>query len=44
MQQIMLARGELWLNMQTKFDLWQAETKLHDELSRMKRLESLEIV
>lgn len=33
--------AQLWLDMQTKFDLWQAETKLHDELGQMKQLESL---
>jgi hypothetical protein len=27
--------------MQTKFDLWHAEAKLHDELGQMKRLEYL---
>ena len=32
---------QLWLDLQTKFDLWQAEAKLHDELGQMKRLESL---
>ena len=31
---------QLWLEMQAQFDLWQAEAKLHDELSQMKRLES----
>jgi addiction module HigA family antidote len=35
--------AQLWLDMQTKFDLWQAETKLHDELGQMKRLESVAI-
>ena len=33
--------AQLWLDMQTKFDLWQAEAKLHDELGQMKRLESV---
>jgi addiction module HigA family antidote len=33
--------AQLWLDMQTKFDLWQAQAKLHDELVQMKRLESL---
>ncbi len=27
--------------MQTHFDLWQAQTKLHDELDQMKRLHAL---
>ena len=35
--------AQLWLDMQTKFDLWQAETKLHDELGQMRRLKSLEM-
>ena len=35
--------AQLWLDMQTKFDLWQAEAKLHDELGQMKQLESLAI-
>ena len=35
--------AQLWLDMQTKFDLWQAEAKLHDELGQMKRLESAAI-
>ena len=30
--------AQLWLDMQTKFDLWQAEAKLHDELGQMKPL------
>jgi addiction module HigA family antidote len=33
--------AQLWLDMQTKFDLWQAQAKLHDELGQMKRLESV---
>jgi plasmid maintenance system antidote protein VapI len=33
--------AQLWLDMQTKFDLSHAEAKLHDELGQMKRLESL---
>ena len=33
--------AQLWLDMQTKFDLWQAEAKLHDYLGQMKRLESV---
>lgn len=35
--------AQLWLDMQTKFDLWQAEAKLHDELGQMKRLKSAAI-
>ena len=35
--------AQLWLDMQTKFDLCQAEAKLHDELCQMKLLESLVI-
>ena len=31
--------AQLWLDMQTKFDLWQAEARIHDELSQMKPLE-----
>ena len=30
---------QLWVDMQTKHDLWRAEEKLHEELSRMRRLE-----
>ena len=33
--------AQLWLDMQTKFDLWQAEAKIHDELGQMRRLEQL---
>ena len=33
--------AQLWLHMQTRFDLWQAEAKLHDELGQMKPLEQL---
>ena len=33
--------AQFWLDMQTKFDLWQAQAKLHDELVQMKRLESV---
>ncbi len=32
---------QLWLEMQTKFDLWQAEAKLHDELGQMRPLEQV---
>ena len=27
--------AQLWLDMQTQFDLWHAEVKLHDELGQM---------
>ena len=30
--------AQLWVDMQTKYDLWQAETKLHDVLKRMQRI------
>ena len=30
--------AQLWVDMQTKYDLWQAEAKLHDELGRMRPL------
>ena len=33
--------AQLWLDMQTKFDLWQAQTKLHDELGQMRPLKPL---
>ena len=33
--------AQLWLDMQTKYDLWQAEAKLHEELCQMKPLEHL---
>jgi addiction module HigA family antidote len=33
--------AQLWLDMQTQHDLWQAEAKLHDELGRMKPLAPL---
>lgn len=35
--------AQLWLDMQTKFDLWQAQAKLHDELVQIKRLEYVAI-
>ena len=31
--------AQFWLDMQTKFDLWQAEARIHDELGQMKPLE-----
>lgn len=30
--------AQLWVDMQTKYDLWQAETKLHDVLKGMQRI------
>ena len=30
--------AQLWLDMQSQFDLWQAKTKLGDELNKMKPL------
>ncbi len=30
--------AQLWLDMQSKFDLWQAEARIHDELGQMKPL------
>ena len=33
--------AQLWLDMQTQFDLWHAEAKLHDELGQMKPLDQL---
>jgi addiction module HigA family antidote len=30
-----------WIDMQTQFDMWQAQTKLHDELKKMKPLRYL---
>ena len=30
--------AQLWMDMQTKFDLWQAEARIHDELGRIKQL------
>ena len=30
--------AQLWVDMQSKYDLWQAETKLGDELGRMRPL------
>jgi len=31
--------AQLWLDMQTRFDLWHAEAKLHDELGQMTPLQ-----
>jgi addiction module HigA family antidote len=36
--------AQLWLDMQSKYDLWQAEAKLHDELIQMQRLNQLALV
>jgi plasmid maintenance system antidote protein VapI len=33
--------AQLWLDMQTRFDLWHAEAKLRDELGQMKPLDQL---
>lgn len=33
--------AQLWLDMQSKYDLWQAEAKLHNELIQMRPLEQL---
>jgi plasmid maintenance system antidote protein VapI len=33
--------AQLWLNMQSKYDLWQAEAKLHNELIQMQPLDQL---
>ena len=30
--------AQLWVDMQTKYDLWQAEAKLHDVLQQMHRI------
>ena len=30
---------QLWLDMQTRHDLWRAEQKLHEELLHMRRIE-----
>ncbi len=35
--------AQLWLDMQTQFDLWQAQAKLHKELGRMKPLEQVAV-
>ena len=35
--------AQLWLDMQTKYDLWQVEEKLHDVLKGMRRLDQLAI-
>ena len=36
--------AQLWVDMQTKYDLWQAEAKLHDVLVKMRRLDHLAFV
>ena len=33
--------AQLWLDMQSKYDLWQAEAKLHNELIQMQPLNQL---
>ena len=33
--------AQLWVDMQSRYDLWQAEIKLHDELLEMRPLELL---
>ena len=33
--------AQLWVDMQSKYDLWHAEAKLHDELIHMQPLEPL---
>ncbi|MCX8518065.1 MAG: HigA family addiction module antitoxin [Rhodoferax sp.] len=33
--------AQLWLDMQNRFDLWQAEVKLREELGQMKPLQKL---
>ena len=35
--------AQLWLDMQTKFDLWQAEARLRVELGQLKPLEQLSL-
>jgi addiction module HigA family antidote len=35
--------AQLWLDMQTQFDLWQAQTKLQAELGQIKQLERLAV-
>jgi len=36
---VLLGNGaQLWVDMQTRYDLWQAEAKLHDVLQQMKRI------
>ncbi len=34
--------AQLWLDMQSRHDLWHAEVKLHDELGNMRPLRQLE--
>lgn len=33
--------AQLWVDMQSKYDLWHAEAKLHDELIRLRPLDQL---
>ena len=35
--------AQLWVDIQTKYDLWQAEAKLHDVLKGMRRLDRLAV-
>ncbi|MDD2882883.1 MAG: HigA family addiction module antitoxin [Rhodoferax sp.] len=35
--------AQLWLDMQSKYDLWQAEAKLHNELIQMQPLDQLAV-
>lgn len=38
---VLLGNGaQFWVDMQTKYDLWQAETKLHNVLLGMHRIDS----
>ena len=42
---VLLGNGaQLWVDMQTRFDLWQAETKLHDVLQQMQRITTDHVV
>jgi len=42
---VLLGNGaQLWLDMQTQYDLWHAQAKLKAELGQMKRLEKLVMV
>jgi addiction module HigA family antidote len=34
----------LWLDMQSKYDLWQAQSKLHEVLRKMRRIEPVAVV
>jgi len=42
---VLLGNGaQLWVDMQIKYDLWQAEAKLHDVLQQMKRITNDHVV